>query len=344
MLNFKEIAEKIQNPSLIERIDLEHFRSLSDKYGYTGVFTQLLLKGTSLYNQVDFEKELNDYAYRIPDRVNLYNLIQATSTNESEIVQQKEVLTEEDKSESVTIEKKPTSVDEKPVFDLSVQTEPEESKREIEIVEDKVEVKIEDEVEETQVKEEKDETSKETLDELEKQILSHAVSSSISLDVDEEIEELKLDRFTKRSTGEGDFTEIEFDLTDNQAFEDEVEGVIQEENQVDLSATKSFSEWMSSFLDDEKSPILEENTSKIQSEKKNIHVVKRKPEFFSPIKKAKESLDESRIVVTETLAKIYAAQGNFPKAIEAYQKLMLIIPEKKSFFALQIESLKRKLN
>jgi hypothetical protein len=48
--------------------------------------------------------------------------------------------------------------------------------------------------------------------------------------------------------------------------------------------------------------------------------------------------------VSETLAKIFALQGNFPKAIFAYQQLILINPEKKIFFASQIVELQKKLN
>lgn len=44
--------------------------------------------------------------------------------------------------------------------------------------------------------------------------------------------------------------------------------------------------------------------------------------------------------VTETLAKIYAQQGNKSKAIKIYQKLSLLFPEKKDYFAARIADLK----
>lgn len=58
-----------------------------------------------------------------------------------------------------------------------------------------------------------------------------------------------------------------------------------------------------------------------------------RPAFFAPQEAGKRSLDDTAGLVTETLARIYAKQGNFPKAIEAYRRLALKYPEKGAYFA-----------
>ena len=63
--------------------------------------------------------------------------------------------------------------------------------------------------------------------------------------------------------------------------------------------------------------------------------------FFVAEQKAKESLLENEHLVTETLAKIYALQGNINKAIRAYQILSLKYPNKSVYFASLIENLKK---
>ncbi len=70
---------------------------------------------------------------------------------------------------------------------------------------------------------------------------------------------------------------------------------------------------------------------------------KKVAEFFKVSTIAKESLNEDLMPVSETLTQIYVNQGNFGKAIDAYQQLILLFPEKKSFFADQIKKLKKKI-
>lgn len=54
---------------------------------------------------------------------------------------------------------------------------------------------------------------------------------------------------------------------------------------------------------------------------------------------ASDSVHESE-VVTEAMAEVWLKQGNIPKAIEIYNKLSLLEPSKKAFFAAKIEQLK----
>ena len=66
------------------------------------------------------------------------------------------------------------------------------------------------------------------------------------------------------------------------------------------------------------------------------------PEFFNPSKSARGSNREDETLVTETLAWIYEQQGNFAKAIRAYQTLSLKNPEKSVYFAGLIQKIKQK--
>lgn len=108
----------------------------------------------------------------------------------------------------------------------------------------------------------------------------------------------------------------------------------------DLS-DKSFGSWLK--LNESKAILLEDNDS--EEPKQEFYTFdKPKKEFFSPVKKAKESVDENKMPVSETLARIFELQGNLPKAIYVYEQLSLIFPKKKTYFASQINLLKKKNN
>lgn len=129
---------------------------------------------------------------------------------------------------------------------------------------------------------------------------------------------------------------------------------LQEEKKDIHTEAHSFTDWLKVISGE--TPTEKIPTRQVSKEKKNELIQKfileevskpslekPKAEFYSPEEMAKKSLQDDEQFVTETLAKIYLRQGNLPKALRAYEILLLKHPEKNLIFAPLLEKIKKLL-
>lgn len=354
MLNIQDIAFRIEQPATLSVQDINDLRDMTENFPYAQIFPILYLKALSNRKDVRFDEELTKYAYRISDRIQLFELIH--SKEETIILQTHDLSTETEINTSSDDENQlelivqetnselPKEVEQELISPSIIAEESEEDVEEDEIIPLNIRGAQSTEIQSPSISEEEEKISTEDEDLFEKELLSEVIASSYNLDHLVLVE----DNEASEDLEENQSSE-QLETTDN-FDEDHVNS--SEENK------RSFSSWLRSsanskpeLFDEEKArieSILEQflkDEPKITRPTKTIEAEEKpRKEFYSPAKKAKESISLNNMPVSETLAKIFALQGNFPKAIFAYEQLMLTNPEKKVFFASQIEELQKKIN
>jgi len=154
---------------------------------------------------------------------------------------------------------------------------------------------------------------------------------------------------------------IEFDLEEDITKEkaDENEQTEQKHIRIDTeekdSAHHTFTGWLKT-MDDQAGPAVatgEDTTDKSGKKASDVDLIdnfinkgsgKILPAENSEtgaVDISEESVKEHDGFITDTLAKIYVKQGYYSKAIFAYEKLILKFPKKSSYFAAQIEEIKK---
>ncbi|MFN5985087.1 MAG: hypothetical protein ACK479_16615 [Fluviicola sp.] len=341
-MNIEQLAAYIENPQLISADDIPSLRLLSKKHPYSSTIHLLYVAAIARFQSINLDETLGEVAFHIPNRVRLYHLIQYKNS-----------LSAFETLESIT-ETETTS--------------------ENEIVIEHFEVEV---IEEKQIEEivEISDTISDTILEIKDEIKEEPSTIETQLEEEEEIPlDLQFD-FEKNGAPVDYFIEASSEIPSleelkNKQSEVEVQDEIEKEKEitqeiieVDLSE-KSFTAWLKVGQNQDVSKVTEktnDQTENSTSEKNQTEkndktdsliskyietepkLAKANQEFYKPSEKAKESVNENTIPVSETLAKIYEKQGNFPKSIHIYHQLSLANPEKKSFFASRIEELKKKI-
>ncbi|HCQ30489.1 MAG TPA: hypothetical protein DIU39_09395 [Flavobacteriales bacterium] len=304
-----EFLEHIENPFLLSEKTLSEYEKLVAKYPFCSTIWLLYLKNLQLVNDIRFDEMLKRGAVACPDRSKLFTLIHQQP--ESNIEKVEPAITEEKETKTETPEQEVKTEAQKPA---------KENK-----------------------KENKEEN--EPIPELEKQYLAGAVNATIL----QEVSQLYEEPDTQKDLPE-----------ENQSIADEkVEEDIPVGEKLKEDEQHSFDEWIA-LLNHKKEQKESANQTVATPNKKNTidefdsliaqflekepKIVHKKKEFYSPVNAARLSVTEDPEIVTETLALIYMQQGDFNRALRAYEKLSLKYPEKSSYFASQIKIIKQKLN
>lgn len=109
---------------------------------------------------------------------------------------------------------------------------------------------------------------------------------------------------------------------------------------------RSFTDWLdpgsASQSGSEEDRSEEELIEAFISEGEELPKPEPKKQFFSSERMARNSSDESGLPVSETLAEIYVQQGDYKRAIQAFEQLRLNIPEKSDYFARRVQQIKER--
>jgi len=315
----QDFIQYLSHPENLNGHSIDSLEKLVQEYPYFQIGRMLYLKNLHNQESINYEKNLHITSAYAPVGKVLYNLIK-----------KKTEIKPEARSEKSEVEL--------PVIGNQLSVIREEIKTEKEIFPKLEPVAVLQEVLMT-AKVEKDSLpaigittaeKKNEADELhllEKEMLREAMRTSMTIDLLEE-----KDLSTSPSVTTKEKTDYRKPITDNEySFNDwlKVIGGKTPDSSIEEKAVQKIqkSELIDRFILDET----------IKSKPKT------KTEFYSADSMAKKSLQDNETFVSETLARIYLKQGNLPKALRAYEILLVKYPEKIHIFAPLLEKIKKLL-
>lgn len=315
----KEFINLLSNPANAGSNDLASLQELKKQFPFFHSAHMLLTLVSRKYDSGLYQQTLKQTAISIPNRARLHSLLNEL-VNKPIVETKVEVEQEEVKR---LLEEKVSEIDHLKAIELTAEAKEEELNKlvEKEIQKDIITAFVEKEVLKTPDWYKKQETThdKEPITELTENKKEEDAPQISSGSFSDWLQALKkADRVEEKS--------VTKDKNEDEKVEKKLKTEVKpiaEKDKIEKKAKQQ------SIID----KIIEVNPSTIRLDPNQ--------RFFAADTKAKESLIENEELVTETLAKIYALQGNISKAVRAYEILSLKFPQKSAYFATLIQNLKK---
>ncbi len=340
-MNTDTFQKYIQQPETLTASSIAEIQEVLADFPYFQAGHFLYLKALYNQNNFKFNTQLKQSAVCVSNRKKLYNFLKETARPQVHL-QDEEKTTSEQKSvnDSPQIEKQ------------SVESFPSEP--------------LKEKAEELQPSPKKDvakandlspeEILQKRLSELEMLKEQEAQDATTEKSAEDK-QDLNTEEFSQNLVADDDFKDIDV-LSEYIEVAAPAEYFLQEPELTPIQAPeekttkRTFEDWLSRFQEkrqlkkipkEERSPKKNPTSDLIDRflSDKGSKIIKPKPVSSENYTKKAENEQPELNFMTETLAKIYIQQKQFAKAIEAYEKLSLKYPKKNSYFASQIENIKK---